>query len=106
MKGLLGASFATALAAIFATSALAADLPEVKISTENRVPQCATPGRLTAYLHARNPNLDSRFEELAGLYKKHGEALGIRWDIAFFQMILETGALRYNGDVRADQNNF
>ena len=37
---------------------------------------------------------------------RHGEALGIRWDIAFFQMIFETGALRFGGDVRPCQNNF
>ncbi|MFN3623289.1 MAG: hypothetical protein ACK4TP_04430 [Hyphomicrobium sp.] len=106
MKSLLGASLSLALAALFATSASAADLPEVKLSAGNKVPQCATPERLTDYLKSRNPRLDPRFEDIAALYKKHGEALAIRWDIAFFQMILETGALRYTGDVRADQNNF
>lgn len=106
MKSLFGASLSFALAALFATSAVAADLPEVKISAGNKVPQCATPERLTSYLKARNPNLDGRYGDLAELYKKHGEELGIRWDIAFFQMILETGALRYTGDVRPDQNNF
>lgn len=59
-----------------------------------------------AYLHARNPNVDPRFEGVATQYMRHGEALGLRWDVAFFQMILETGALSYRGDVRADQNNF
>ena len=37
---------------------------------------------------------------------RHGEELGLRWDIAFFQMVLETGALSFTGDVRATQNNF
>lgn len=106
MKSLLGASLSLALVALFATSASAADLPEVKLSAGNKVPQCATPGRLTAYLKFRNPRLDPRYQDIAALYKKHGESLGIRWDIAFFQMILETGALRYTGDVRPDQNNF
>lgn len=106
MKSLLGASLSVALAALFATSASAADLPEVKLSASNKVPQCATPGRLTEYLKSRNPRVDPRYQDIAALYKKHGEALGIRWDIAFFQMILETGALRYTGDVRPDQNNF
>jgi len=59
-----------------------------------------------AYLRTRNPNIDPRFDGLATAYMRYGEQMGIRWDIAFFQMILETGALRYNGDVRADQNNF
>lgn len=89
-----------------AAPALAADLPQVKLGAGNEVPACATPGRLTAYLKARNPRLDHRYETLATLYMRHGQELGIRWDVAFFQMILETAALRYTGDVRADQNNF
>ncbi|MDP1908695.1 MAG: glucosaminidase domain-containing protein [Hyphomicrobium sp.] len=105
MKRLLGASLTIALA-VFSTSAFAAELPEVKTSAGNKVPQCATPGRLTAYLQSRNPNLDPRFEGVATQYMRHGEALGLRWDIAFFQMILETGALRFGGDVRPAQNNF
>jgi mannosyl-glycoprotein endo-beta-N-acetylglucosaminidase len=106
MKRLFGASLTIALAAVFGTSALAAELPEVKLSASNNVPQCATPGRLMAYLQTRNPRLDPRFEGVATQYMRHGEALGIRWDIAFFQMILETGALRFGGDVRPAQNNF
>ncbi|CAN1724618.1 Mannosyl-glycoprotein endo-beta-N-acetylglucosamidase-like domain-containing protein [Hyphomicrobium sp. 1Nfss2.1] len=106
MKSFFGASLGFALAAAISASAVAADLPEVKISAANKVPACATPGRLTEYLRERNPRLNGRYEQLAALYKKHGEALGIRWDTAFFQMILETGALRYTGDVRPDQNNF
>jgi len=106
MKSHFGISLSIAFLGIFATAVSAADLPEVKLSASNRVPACATPDRLTAYLKDRNPRLNARYGDLAALYKQHGEALGIRWDIAFFQMILETGALRYSGDVRADQNNF
>ena len=106
MKKLLGASLAIALATAAALPAFAADLPEVKVSDANQVPACATPGRLMAYLRTRNPAADPRFEGLATEYMRHGEELGLRWDMAFFQMILETGALRYNGDVRSDQNNF
>jgi len=105
MTRIFGASIAFALVALCAP-AFAADLPEVKVTASNTVPECATPGRLTAYLRARNPRLNARFEDLATLYMRHGEALGIRWDVAFFQMILETGALRFTGDVRSDQNNF
>jgi len=106
MKRLLGASLAIALAAIFSTTVTAADLPKVKVSSDNTVPECATPGRLMAYLQARNPGLDPRFEGVATQYMRHGEELGIRWDIAFFQMVLETGALSFTGDVRSAQNNF
>ena len=105
MTRIFGATVTFALVALCAP-AFAADLPEVKVTASNAVPECATPGRLTAYLKARNPRLNSRFEDLATFYMRHGEALGIRWDVAFFQMILETGALRFSGDVRPDQNNF
>lgn len=90
----------------------AVTLPAVKADARNAVPTCATPGRLMAYLRARNPQLDSRFETIAVEYMRHGEALGIRWDFGFYQMILETGALAFKrgngkpGDVRPAQNNF
>ena len=105
MKRLFGASLTLALAALI-IPAQAADLPEVKTTNGNQVPACATPGRLMAYLHTRNPKTDARFESVATEYMRHGEELGIRWDIAFFQMVLETGALSFTGDVRATQNNF
>ncbi len=59
-----------------------------------------------AFLKAHNPDVSSNFDGLATEYMRHGEELGIRWDYAFFQMILETGYLKYKGDVKADQNNF
>jgi hypothetical protein len=106
MHRFFGASLAIALAAAAVGPATAADLPQVKVSETNQVPACATPGRLMAYLRARNPRMDDRFDNVATEYMRHGEELGIRWDMAFFQMILETGTLSYTGDVRADQNNF
>lgn len=84
----------------------AADLPPIRTSETNRVADCATPGRLTSYLKQRNPKLHPRYEGLAAEYMRHGEALGVRWDYAFFQMILETGYLTYGGDVKPEQNNF
>jgi Mannosyl-glycoprotein endo-beta-N-acetylglucosaminidase len=106
MQRLFGASLTIALLVAVIIPAAAADLPEVKVSDTNQVPACATPGRLMAYLHERNPRMSERFDSVATEYMRQGEELGIRWDIAFFQMILETGALSYTGDVRADQNNF
>ena len=41
----------------------------------------------------RTPDLDPRFRDIARYYKLHGEALGIRWDYAFYQMLLETNYL-------------
>lgn len=87
-------------------AATAADLPPIRTSPGNTVAECVTPGRLMAFLKSLNPNLDPRYDELASHYMRHGEALGVRWDYAFFQMLLETGHLTYKGDVRADQNNF
>ncbi|MCC7253428.1 glucosaminidase domain-containing protein [Hyphomicrobium sp.] len=87
-------------------AAQAAELPPIRSSASNPVADCATPGRLTHYLQQRNPKLDPRYETLAAEYMRHGEALQVRWDYAFFQMILETGYLNYGGDVKPDQNNF
>ena len=82
------------------------ELPEIRISETSAVPQCVTPDRLMQYLTSRNPKLDARYRDIAALYKRHGEALAIRWDYAFFQMLLETNNLTFTGDVRARQNNF
>lgn len=89
-----------------AMPASAADLPPIKATDSNAVPACATPGRLVSFLRARNPKLDARFEGIATEYMRHGEQLGLRWDIAFFQMLLETGNLTFTGTVQPDQNNF
>ncbi|PZN16944.1 MAG: hypothetical protein DIU63_02330 [Proteobacteria bacterium] len=89
-----------------------ADMPAIKASPSNQVAACATPGRLMAFVKARNPALDPRFENVATEYMRHGEELGVRWDYAFFQMLLETGNLSFRrgngqpGIVRPEQNNF
>lgn len=98
---------AAALAAVLSVqTAAAADLPQIKISETNKVPECVTPGRLMSYVKARNEKLDPKFEELATEYMRHGEEFGLRWDYAFFQMMLETNTLKYTGDVKISQNNF
>jgi len=91
--------------------ASAATLPEIRTSPRNPVPECATPGRLMEFLRSRNPDLHPRFEGVASEYMRQGEMLGVRWDFAFYQMILETGSLSYrrgnrSGDVKVAQNNF
>lgn len=93
------------------TAVLAGTLPDLLLSPRNSVPECVTPGRLMAYLRLRNPELDDRYGDIATEYMRQGERLGLRWDYAFYQMILETGALSYwrgsrSGDVKASQNNF
>ena len=60
----------------------------------------------------RNPDLLPQFRDIARFYKQHGEALRVRWDYAFFQMLIETNFLTYKtgsgrwGDVNPKQNNF
>ncbi len=97
---------AAAPAAFLAAPAAAKSLPEIRLSIANAVPACATPARLTAFLESRNARLDNRFKPLARAYKRIGEDLNVRWDTAFFQMMLETGNLTFTGDVSAKQNNF
>jgi hypothetical protein len=89
-----------------ATLAAAAELPPIKTTDDNAVMSCATPGRLMAYLKSNNPNIQDKFDGIATEYMRHGEELAIRWDYAFFQMLVETGYLKFTGDVDVKQNNF
>ncbi|MFM9939150.1 MAG: glucosaminidase domain-containing protein [Hyphomicrobiaceae bacterium] len=89
----------------------AAALPEIRTHERNKVPACVTPARLMRYLRTGNSRLPMRFADIASHYKEHGDRLNIRWDYAFFQMILETNYLKFKngsgqGDVDPGQNNF
>jgi Mannosyl-glycoprotein endo-beta-N-acetylglucosaminidase len=94
------------LAMLGVTPVFAGDLPAVKVSDKNKVLACATPGRLMAFTKARNDKLDAKFDTIAADYMRHGEELGVRWDVAYFQMLLETANLGFGGDVKIKQNNF
>jgi hypothetical protein len=65
-----------------------------------------------AFVRDRNPGLSPALQKIAVDYMRHGEAMGLRWDYAFFQMVIETGYLSFErakgrrGDVRPSQNNF
>lgn len=89
-----------------ATLAAAAELPPIKTTDANAVMSCATPGRLMAFLKSNNPSIQDNFDGIATEYMRHGEELSIRWDYAFFQMLVETGYLKFTGDVDIKQNNF
>lgn len=110
MKCQAAASFL--LLTLTALPAWAQSLPAIKTGPANQVAACATPGRLTVFLKQRNPDVDHRFESVATEYMRYGEELGVRWDYAFFQMLLETGYLSFSrgngqpGNVRPSQNNF
>jgi Mannosyl-glycoprotein endo-beta-N-acetylglucosaminidase len=86
--------------------------PEIRTTTTNRVPACVTPERLMAFLGTRNTQLNPKFATIAATYRSLGEPARVRWDYAFFQMVLETNYLMFkrgdgtSGDVGLAQNNF
>lgn len=99
------ASFALAIDAANAA-------PPIRTSESNKVPACVTPERLMVFLGERNSHVDPRFREIAHWYKYYGEGWRVRWDYAFFQMVIETNYLKFRreggkrGDVWETQNNF
>lgn len=63
--------------------------------------------RLAAFLIASNPAVDpADARNLAALYVEEAGAEGVVHDIAFAQMCLETGFLRFGSLVTRDMNNF
>jgi hypothetical protein len=63
--------------------------------------------KLAAFLLGVNTDADSEFvERLARLYVEEAALEGVDHDVAFAQMCLETGFLRYGGLVTYDMNNF
>jgi hypothetical protein len=111
IAGLLAA---TSVSVLGVPSALARGptLPAIRLAHADAVPACVTPSRLMRHVLDRTHDLDPRFRDIARYYKLHGEALRIRWDYAFYQMLLETNYLSYKtgsgrwGDVDPKQNNF
>lgn len=107
-----GLPVALAVIAGVAAPAQAQSLPEIRIHDRNRVPACVTPERLMQFLETRNRALPEHFKRIAVYYKLHGEKLRVRWDYAFYQMLIETNFLTYRtgsgkwGDVKPNQNNF
>jgi hypothetical protein len=62
---------------------------------------------LAGFLRETNPQADKdQVEQLAAFYAEEAAAEGVNHDIAFAQMCLETGFLRYGGLVTPDMNNF
>ena len=68
-----------------------------KVSAEN----------MALFLLKNNPKADSDFvTSLAKYYVEEAAFEGVNHDIAFAQMCLETGFLRFGGDVKPEQYNF
>jgi hypothetical protein len=115
------------LATLLMTSnALAASLPAIIASADNPVPKCVAPAALMDFVAERNARrqppraIEPRFENLAALYQRIGQCVdrppkqcvAVRWDYAFFQMLIETNYLTFRrpdgapGGVPASDNNF
>ena len=89
-----------------------ADLPQSGLGRA-AVPQyimgrgIVTAKDMAAFLLATNPDVERTFiEDLANIYTEESAIEGVNSDVAFAQMCLETGFLRYGGLVTADMNNF
>jgi hypothetical protein len=65
------------------------------------------PEELADFLLGSNGEAEKTFvRELAALYAEEAALEGVNHDVAFAQMCLETGFLRYGGLVTPDMNNF
>jgi hypothetical protein len=65
------------------------------------------PEQLFAFLEKVNPQADNDFvRSLAKIYVEEAAIEGVNHDVAFVQMCLETGFLRFGGLVTPDMNNF
>lgn len=63
--------------------------------------------RMVVFFMAGNPSADrAKVERMAGFYIDEGRIEGVNPDVAFVQMCLETGFLRFGGLVTEDMNNF
>jgi len=97
----------------------AAKVPAEETLAEKALPDAAKPGRpilgkgesgaekLVSFFLSENKNADREYiKELANHYIAEAETEGINHDIAFAQMCLETGFLRFGGLVSPEMNNF
>jgi Mannosyl-glycoprotein endo-beta-N-acetylglucosaminidase len=62
--------------------------------------------QLQVFLKNNNENALVKFPDIPKLYREEASTEGVNYDIAFCQMCLETGFLRFGGDVKPEQNNF
>jgi hypothetical protein len=84
-------------------------LPPIVAGAGNAVPTCVTPAKLMQFVEERNAalrprrDIDPRFANIASLYQRigvcvarpPGQCVGVRWDYAFFQMLIETNYLTF-----------
>ncbi len=76
------------------------DIDKIMVSGNTNVAQ------LQEFLQKNNQSGFEQFSDLPQLYEEEGNIEGVNYDIAFSQMCLETGFLRFGGDIKPVQNNF
>jgi len=91
----------------------AVEVPEKEVVERPNPPEeimgkgMAAGEKLALFLLSNNTKADLEFaKSLAGFYIEEAAAEGVNHDVAFAQMCLETGSLRYGGLVTPDMNNF
>ena len=113
-------------AALSPVAVLAGPLPRIVADAGNSVPACVTPKALMEFVQRRNDrhrppqSIDPRFANIAARYQRVGacvsrppeKCVAVRWDYAFFQMLVETNYLTFRrpdgrpAGVPASDNNF
>ena len=97
------------LSLLLPAQALAGSLPPIIASAGNEVPKCIKPDALMAFVQSTNlrrrtpREIAPRFDHIASLYQRIGrcvsrppdKCVGVRWDYAFFQMLIETNYLTF-----------
>jgi hypothetical protein len=96
------------LALLVPAGALAASLPPIVAGAGNEVPACVAPDTLMDFVAATNSArraraIEPRFDNIAQLYRSIGvcvarppeKCVAVRWDYAFFQMLIETNYLTF-----------
>jgi hypothetical protein len=106
--------------------AVGLELPAIRSGPGNEVPACIKPVDLMKFVGTRNDRHDPpvkihrRFADLASVYRRIGRCVqkaggscqGVRWDFAFFQMLVVTNYLTFRApdgspaSVTQDDNNF
>ena len=108
--------FAVAIALLFHNSADLQSHKQVDVypfESDSSIPELImgqgqkSEEQLMAFFMECNPDADeNRINHLAALYIEECATEGVNSDIAFVQMCLETGFLRFGGLVTEDMNNF
>jgi hypothetical protein len=125
-RGLIRARLLLLAVLLTGTNARAITLPPIIATADNAVPGCVTPAALMQFVTARNAKqqpplkIEPRFHGIATLYQEVGQCVarpphqcvGVRWDYAFFQMLIETNYLTFlrpdgaPASVVSSDNNF